>query len=108
MTNIYVEIALTAAAVTYIVDASGFTDSWRGLLQRLLKVRELRPLPPFDCSTCMAFWATLTLCAFRGSLTAATFAACCLASLLAMPAGIAMNAIRDLLSALASRMGGRL
>lgn len=107
MMNIYAEIALASAAVTYVVDVSGFTDSWRGLVQRIAKVKILRPLPPFDCSTCMTFWTSLVLCIVRGNVSAATFAACCGASLLAMPLGIAMNALRDLLATLASKIGGR-
>lgn len=55
------QLLLLAASVTYIVDVSGFTESWRALLARVLHVRpdQLRALPPFDCGKCATFWAVL-------------------------------------------------
>ena len=55
------QLLLLAASVTYIVDVSGFTDAWRALLSRLLRIRpdNLRALPPFDCGKCATFWAVL-------------------------------------------------
>ena len=55
------QLLLLAASVTYIVDVSGFTESWRALLARMLHIRpeNLRPLPPFDCGKCATFWAVL-------------------------------------------------
>ena len=48
------QLLLLAASVTYIVDVSGFTESWRALLARVLHIRpeNLRALPPFDCGKC--------------------------------------------------------
>ena len=48
------QLLLLAASVTYIVDVSGFTESWRALLARVLHIRpdQLRALPPFDCGKC--------------------------------------------------------
>lgn len=61
-----------AAVCVFIVDVSGFTDSWRGALARWLGVKELRPLPPFDCSLCATWWSCLlwALCSGRFSLEA--------------------------------------
>ena len=71
---------LAAAAVAvYIVDVSGFTGAWRGALAGLLGIpeRRLRPLPPFDCGKCAAFWACIlwALCTGRFSLCTVAFAA---------------------------------
>ena len=108
--SIYVNLFLVAVVVVYIVDLSGFTQSWRSGVARLIGVAQsrLRPLPPFDCSTCAVWWAGLVLAAVRHDLTFATLAFAALCSLLAMPAGILMNSVRDALSALAGMIGGRL
>ena len=106
----YTDIALLSLVVVYIVDVSGFTESWRSLLARWAKIRpdQLRPLPPFDCSTCAVWWSGVILAACRHDMTFATLAFAALCSLLAMPAGILMNSVRDALSALAGKIGGRL
>ena len=44
----YIDMLMVAVITIYIVDLSGFTHSWRGLLARSLHVKELRPLKPFD------------------------------------------------------------
>ena len=73
--NIYLQQLVLAAAVVYIVDVSGFTESWRNAIARWLHVSELRALPPFDCGKCMTFWSTLALAAINGQLHLLTFAA---------------------------------
>lgn len=104
--NVYSEIALLSVAVIYIVDASGFTQSWRSLLARFLHTKEesLRALPPFDCSTCAVWWAGVILALCRGQLTFGTIAMSAGCSLLAMPAGMLMGAVRDLLATLVGRI----
>ena len=104
--SIYTDIALLAATVTYIVDASGFTQSWRGWIARRLKTTEdkLRPLHPFDCSTCATWWATLALVIARGELSFVTLAACALASMLAYPLGILLDNVRSILADLFSKI----
>ena len=57
--NIYATLALVALTVIYVVDLSGFTESWRRALKRALGLRTLRRLPPFDCGKCATFWAVL-------------------------------------------------
>ena len=54
----YFELLLVAAIVVYIVDHSGFTQTWLGWLSKLLKgpVRQLRP---FSCGQCMTWWCCL-------------------------------------------------
>lgn len=101
----YVDILLLSLVVTYIVDASGFTQSWRDLLARCLGTTEqaLRDLPPFDCSTCATWWAGLILTICQGTISFGTLAAVAAASLLATPAGQLMNNVRDWLSELASK-----
>lgn len=74
--NIYIDLILIASVVAYIVDLSGFTDSWRSALTRALGVHALRPLKPFDCGQCMVFWTTLAWTISRGALCPALLAYC--------------------------------
>lgn len=94
---------LAALVAVYIVDVSGFTRSWREGLARLLKVQRLRPLPPFDCGTCMAFWAVVVYSLCAGSFSLASVAVACVCSLFAMPAGQFMTMVREWLGVLIGR-----
>ena len=56
-------ILLIAVVTVCIVDISGFTDSWKSALKRLVTRGRMRDpyytLKPFDCSLCMTFWSGL-------------------------------------------------
>ena len=93
--NLYLELTLAALVTVYAVDVSGFTDSWRDLLARMLHVKTLRSLPPFDCGKCAAFWACVIWAAARGRLGIDTVAFAALCSLLSLPAGQLMLFIRE-------------
>ena len=58
-----IDILLLAVIVVCIVDISGFTDSWKSGLKRLLtKGRMSDPnysFKPFDCSFCILWWVGL-------------------------------------------------
>lgn len=64
----YFELLLVAAIVVYIVDLSGFTQTWLGWLSKLLKgpVRQLRP---FSCGQCMTWWCCLLWLLLRHQFT---------------------------------------
>lgn len=93
--KIYIDLLLVALVTIYIVDISGFTESWRAGVARLLHVKALRPLPPFDCGTCMTWWACLIYSLCTGQLTLGTIAFAALMSLLSNPLGEAMIFIRE-------------
>jgi hypothetical protein len=93
--NAYIDLTLTALIAVYIVDVSGFTDSWRSALARLIHVKALRPLPPFDCGKCMTFWACLIVSLCEGTFGIATIAFSALMSLLSLPLGELMISIRE-------------
>ena len=95
--NIYIDLLLVAMVTIYIVDVSGFTMSWRDAVARWLKVSSLRPLPPFDCSTCMAWWTCLIYAVCVGQFNVWTVAFSALMSLLSIPFGQAMIFIREAL-----------
>lgn len=71
MQTIYGDITLVSVLAVYIVDLSGFTDSWRAALARWLgrPCSALRPLPPFDCGQCMSWWSSLVYALCVGELS---------------------------------------
>lgn len=93
--NIYTHLILVALVTIYIVDISGFTESWRTALARWLKVSTLRPLKPFDCGKCMTWWVCLiyALCVGQFNLETITFTA--LLSHLSIPIGETLIFIRE-------------
>lgn len=98
--NTYLAMTLAALVAVYVVDVSGFTDSWRAALARLLRVRDLRPLPPFDCGKCAAFWTAIVTAVVLRDFTLPAVALAALLSLLSLPAGQLMIFIREGLAAL--------
>ncbi len=108
MINAYIDSALAALAAVYVTDVSGFTDSWRSLTARLLGVNRLRPLPPFDCGECMAFWSALITAAVLGVPLLTALAWACLCSLLSAPAGQAMLLLREGLNHIINKLLSKL
>lgn len=98
MSNIYIDLILVAVIAIYIVDVSGFTESWRDALARWLKVTNLRPLPPFDCGACMAWWSCLIYAICVGQFNLVTIAISAMLSLLSIPIGQGMIFIRERLT----------
>lgn len=95
--SIYLQLPIVAAIVVYIVDVSGFTQSWRGLVARFLKIHEeaLRPLKPFDCGLCMTWWTCLIYALASGELSLLTVAESALLSHLSIPIGALLVFIRE-------------
>ena len=85
--KIYIDLLMVAVITIYIVDLSGFTETWRGWLARSLRVRELRPLKPFDCGLCMTWWVCLIYAVAVGEFSLPTVAWSALLSLLSIPIG---------------------
>ena len=98
--SMFVDLLLVAAVTIYIVDLSGFTDTWRSALARRMHIPEsnLRPLKPFDCSLCMTWWVCLIYALIEGQLSLPVIAYSALLSFLSVPIGQAMIFIREWLS----------
>lgn len=73
--NIYLILLFVALLVVFVVDLSGFRDT---LLDVASKVagRRIRQLPPFTCSLCATWWATLITALCLGRLTLPVAAYC--------------------------------
>lgn len=95
--KIYIDLLLVALITIYIVDISGFTDSWRTALARSLKISEsaMRPLKPFDCGKCMTWWVCLIYPICTGDISLGTIAFSALLSHLSNPIGELMIFIRE-------------
>lgn len=102
--RIYIDIILVALLAVYIVDVSGFTETWRAWLADALGVKRLRPLPPFDCGKCATWWACVIYAAVSGRFCLGTLAVSALLSLLSIPLGQLMIFIREGLIALSNRL----
>ena len=100
MNNIYIDLLLMSLTVIYIVDVSGFTQSWRSALARWLGRSEsaLRPLPPFDCGKCAAWWGGVIYAIAAGCLTLPVLAWCALLSCLSITMQQGFIFIRELLN----------
>lgn len=106
--SIYIQLLLVAAIAIYIVDLSGFTDSWRGMIARWLNISEsaLRPLPPFDCGKCATWWVCIIYSLCTGSFSLVILAYIALLSFLSVPIGQFFIFIREGLNWMIGKMIG--
>lgn len=93
--KIYIDILLIAAITIYIVDLSGFTQSWRSAMARLLKARDLKPMRPFDCGQCMTWWVGIIFAICKEQFTLPVIAYVALLSFFSIPIGQLMIFIRE-------------
>lgn len=70
---VYINILLIAVIVVCIVDISGFIDTLKSALNKLLTKGKFSnsnyTLKPFDCSLCMTFWIGLIYLIINNQLT---------------------------------------
>ena len=93
--NIYIELLLVALVTIYIVDISGFTESWRAWCANRLHISKMKPLPPFDCGKCMTWWVCLIYALCVGQISVGTIAFAALLSHLSNPIGEGLIFIRE-------------
>lgn len=106
--KVYTDLLLVAAITIYIVDLSGFTESWRGMIAKWLNISEsaLRPLPPFDCGKCATWWVCIIYSLCTGSFSLVILAYIALLSFLSIPLGQFFIFIREGLNWLIGKMIG--
>lgn len=92
---IYLRLLLVALVTIYIVDISGFTESWRKWVANKLHISKMKSLPPFDCGLCMTWWVCIIYALCVGQLSLWTIAYSALLSHLSLPLGEAMIFIRE-------------
>ena len=92
--NIYIDLILVALVTIYIVDISGFTETWLNILSNY-RGRKITGLKPFSCSLCMVWWVCLLYAVIVGNLTIPVVALIALLSLLSVPCGQLLLLIRE-------------
>ena len=89
-----IDLILVALVTIYIVDLSGFTETWLSILSHY-KNRKITELKPFSCSLCMVWWVCLIYAVIVGNLTIPFVALIALLSLLSVPCGQLLILIRE-------------
>ena len=89
-----IDIILVALVTIYIVDLSGFTETWLSILSHY-KNRKITELKPFSCSLCMVWWVCLIYAAIVGNLTIPVVALIALLSLMSGPIGQLLILVRE-------------
>ena len=92
--NAIIDLILVALVTIYIVDLSGFTETWLSFLSHY-KGRKITELKPFSCSLCMVWWVCLIYAAIVGNLTIPVVALIALISFLSIPCGQLLMLIRE-------------
>lgn len=103
----FIDILLVDLVVIYIVDLSGFTDSWRNLLSRMTGIKNLRTLPPFDCGKCMTWWAGLVYVLINWGWSLPLISYVGLLSFLSVPIGNTMIFIREWITWIIDKLSPR-
>lgn len=67
----YIDLFEITVIVVIIVDISGFIDSIKEFIGRVLGITNVR-LKPFDCSLCLNFWASIVYLIWDGELNLTT------------------------------------
>lgn len=85
-------ICLTAI-VEFVVETSGFTDTWKGWLGKWLGVKVGR-VRPFDCGLCSTFWTLTIWLLCTGQFSLAYWAFACVLAALSAQVGQVISLLR--------------
>ena len=102
-----VELILVAMITIYVVDLSGFTDTWLKFLSAY-KGRKITELKPFSCSLCMVWWVCLTYLVTTSQLTMSLVAFTALLSFLSIPMGQILVMLREVMLHIINKLMSRL
>ena len=102
-----VELILVAMITIYVVDLSGFTDTWLKFLSAY-KGRKITELKPFSCSLCMVWWVCLVYLVITSQLTLSLVAFTALLSFLSIPMGQILVMLREVMLHIINKLMSRL
>ena len=102
-----VELILVALITIYVVDLSGFTDTWLKFLSAY-KGRKITELKPFSCSLCMVWWVCLAFLLTSAKLTLPLVAFSALLSFLSIPMGQTLVMSREVILHFINKLMSRL
>lgn len=101
------ELILVAMITIYVVDLSGFTDTWLKFLSAY-KGRKITELKPFSCSLCMVWWMCLAFLLMSAKLTLPLVAFSALLSFLSIPLGQILVLLREVMLHVINKLMSRL
>ncbi len=90
----YTDLLILALVVIFIVDLSGFTDSWLGALSKWLG-HTVREFKPFTCSLCMTWWTGLAYALITGNFNIPVIGYVALLAFLSFPLSQVLIFIRE-------------
>lgn len=102
-----VELILVALITIYVVDLSGFTDTWLKFLSAY-KGRKITELKPLSCSLCMVWWVCLAYLVTTSQLTLSLVAFTALLSFLSIPMGQILVLLREVMLHIINKLMSRL
>ena len=102
-----VELILVAMITIYVVDLSGFTDTWLTFLSAY-KGKKITELKPFSCSLCMVWWVCLAFLLMSAKLTLPLVAFSALLSFLSIPMGQILVMLREVILHIINKLMSRL
>lgn len=89
-----IDLIFVALITIYIVDLSGFTDTWLKVLSAY-KGRKIQELKPFSCSLCMVWWVCLIYSLVAGICSIPVVAFIAFLSFLSIPLGQLLILVRE-------------
>lgn len=89
-----IDLILVALVTIFIVDLSGFTETWLNILSNY-RGRKITGLKPFSCSLCMVWWVCLIFSLVAGTCSIPVVAFIALLSFLSVPCGQLLMLIRE-------------
>ena len=102
-----VELILVALITIYVVDLSGFTNTWLKFLSAY-KGRKITELKPFSCSLCMVWWVCLAFLLMSAKLSLPLVAFSALLSFLSIPMGQILVLLREVMLYIINKLMSRL
>lgn len=98
-----IDLILVAFITIYIVDLSGFTDTWLEFLSAY-KGKRITELKPFSCSLCMVWWVCLAFLLMSAKLSLPMVAFIALLSFLSAPIGQFLVFLREGLNKVVNKL----
>lgn len=90
----YIDLLFLAVIVVFIVDISGFTDSWLDALSKWIGHR-VTGVKPFSCSLCMTWWSGIVYALATRNFTLPVIAYVALMAFLSLPISEVLIFIRE-------------
>ena len=93
---IYLKLFELTVIVVIVVDISGFIDSIKNLVGKVLGINNVK-LKPFECSLCMTFWVSMAYLIYANELSITTLMFSLLISVMTPVIQDLIYLIRDIL-----------